>query len=86
VIPPGIWADVVDLGTGKRYGGMECRHGVPRVGDFLLTREPRGRDVTEPVTWVKIESVAWLPDRVQVVLAVVPAACPSYVDSGTDGT
>jgi len=76
--PTGIWADVVNLGTGRRYGGMECCHGVPRVGELLLTREPRGKDVTEPVTWVRVEQVAWLPEQVRVTLYVVAVPCPPY--------
>lgn len=86
MIPAGIWADVVNAVSGARYGGMECNHGVPRVNDFLLTREPRGRGVTEPAQWVQVVSVAWLPEQLRVTLAVVQASTPPYVDSSADGT
>lgn len=86
MISAGIWADVVDSLSGRRYGGMECRHGVPRVGEFLLTREPRGRDVTEPVSWVVVTAVAWLPEQRRVVLGVQRALLPSYLRQVTDGT
>jgi hypothetical protein len=85
-MPAGIWADVVDSLSGRRYGGMECTHGIPDRGDFLLTREPRGRGVTEPVTWVVVVEVAWIPEQHRVVLGVRKAILPTYLSQAVDGT
>lgn len=84
----GHYVYVVDQRTGKRYGGGSFPLGVPRIGEHVLTGEPRGRDVTEPKQWVRVTAVSWETGRQHVTLYVLPEPLPLTwrPEQGADGT